>query len=74
MRSHGYLVGPAWDGFLGAPRPEQELADARKARENAPAAVFSEMVVVFGTALGVVLLIDIAVLLMSVPVHMFHLG
>jgi hypothetical protein len=36
--------------------------------------VLSEMAVVCGTSLAVVLLLDIAVLLMSVPVHLFHIG
>ncbi len=74
MRGHGYFPGPAWDLFPDGPQPEQQFPDARKARENAPTRVLSEMAVVFGTSLAVVLLIDIAVLLMSVPLKMFHIG
>jgi hypothetical protein len=74
MRGYGYFLGPGWDWFPDSHRAGQELADARKARENAPAKVLSEMAVVVGTSLAVVLLLDIAVLLMSVPVQMFHLG
>jgi hypothetical protein len=74
MRGHGYFPGPGWDWFPDAPRPEQELVDARKAKENAPARVLSEMAVVFGTSLAVVLLIDVAVLLVSVPLKIFHMG
>jgi hypothetical protein len=74
MRGYGHFLGSACDWFPDSHRPEQELVDARNARENAPAKVLSEMAVVCGTSLAVVLLLDIAVLLMSVPVHLFHIG
>jgi hypothetical protein len=74
MPSYGYFPGQGSDWFPDSRRPEQELIDARKARENAPSKVLGEMALVFGTSLAVVLLIDIAVLLVSVPVRMFHLG
>jgi hypothetical protein len=66
MRGQGFFLGPAWDWFPDSARPEQELLDAMKARENAPAKVLSEMAIVFGTSLAVVLLIDVAVLVASV--------
>jgi hypothetical protein len=71
MRGYEYFPGPGWDWFPDSERrPEQELAEARKARDNArdnaPAKVLSEMAVVFGTSLAVILLIDVAVLLVSV--------
>ena len=67
MRGYGYFLGPAWDWFPDTQRrPDQELVDARTAKENAPTKVLSEMAVVFGTSLAVVLLIDLAVLLVSV--------
>ena len=74
MRGYGYFLGPGWDWFPDSQRPEQELFDARKARENTPAKVLSEMAAVFGASLAVVLLIDVAVLLMSMPMKMFHAG
>ncbi|MGD0144768.1 MAG: hypothetical protein ABSC92_16575 [Rhizomicrobium sp.] len=75
MRGFGYFLGPAWHGFRGyQPRPWQERIDAGNANENAPTKVLSEMAVVFGTSLAVVLLIDVAVLLISVPLKVFHLG
>jgi|HubBroStandDraft_5_1064220.scaffolds.fasta_scaffold1921311_1 hypothetical protein len=66
MRGYGYYPGPGWDWFPDSHGPERELADARKARENAPTKVLSEMAVVFGTSLAVVLLIDAGVFLASV--------
>ncbi len=67
MRGYGYFPGPGWDWFPDTERrPEQELAEARRATDNAPAKVLSEMAVVFGTSLAVVLLIDVAVFLVSV--------
>jgi hypothetical protein len=67
MRGYGYFPGPGSDWFPDSERrPEQELVDARKAKENAPTKVLSEMAVVFGTSLAVVLLIDVGVLLVSV--------
>lgn len=74
MSSHGYFPGPAWDWIPESRRPEQDLVDARKARENTPGKVLGKMALVFGTSLAVVLLIDIAVILISVPVKIFPFG
>ena len=74
MSSHGYFPGPISDWFPESHRPERELIDVRKAQENAPSKVLGEMAFVFGISLAVVLLIDLAVLLASVPLHAFHMG
>jgi hypothetical protein len=74
MSSYGYFPGPIPDWFPDSHRPEQDLIDAQKAQENAPFKVLGEMAFVFGTSLAVVLLIDVAVLLASVPLHAFHMG
>ena len=65
MRGYGYFPEPGWDWFPDPHQPEQDLIDARKARENAPPKVLGEMALVFGTSLAVVLLIDVAVFLVS---------
>ena len=75
MSGIGYFLGPSWDWFPDSERrPEQQLIDARKARENAPNRVLGEMASVVGTSLAVVAFIDVAVLILSVPRTMFHLG
>jgi hypothetical protein len=75
MRSYGHFGEPVWDLFPDtAPQRERELVDARKARDNAPIRVFGEMAQVVGTSLAVVALIDVAVLLISGPMKMFHIG
>jgi hypothetical protein len=66
MSSYGYFPGSGWDWFPESERrPEQELVEARKARDNTPGKVLSEMALVFGASLAVVLLIDVAVILAS---------
>jgi hypothetical protein len=67
MRGYGYFLERDREWFPNSQRlPEQELVDARLVKENTPAKVLSEMAVVFGTSLAVVLLIDVAVLLVSI--------
>jgi hypothetical protein len=69
MHAYGYSPGPGGDWFPDSQgRLEQDLVDARKAKENAPTKVLSEMAVVFGTSLAVVLLIDLAVFLASAAI------
>ena len=70
---YGYFPGPEWNWF-----PEHEKhpgrSTDREARDNSPRKVLTEMAVVFGLSLGVVLLIDAVVILIEFPLKGLHFG
>jgi hypothetical protein len=70
---YGYFPGPEWNWYRDQERRPQR-SEISKAKDNSPRKVLSEMAIVFGLALGVVLAIDAAVLLIEFPLKALHIG
>lgn len=70
---YGYFPGPEWNWFPDHSKPTPQT-DAPKAEDNSPRKVLTEMALVFGASLGVVLLIDAIVILIEFPLKALHFG